>query len=218
MAPRTGKPDTEVSVAEAVSFLTSRVAAQAREDSVPLTDIELRQLSFSERTASAAEIAAANEFDVSKDSQGFESKIAKLLRTAYRYDVKHHLSQDWERHLAALRDEDIYVLVMVDEAGIPRPKPKLLGHPGPKFSDTLVAVLSTLRRMLFRSAPDVVAGVVALCGLLYFFLLPMGWGRTGPRIFGNFAEHLIPRDSVRGVFFVIWIGSMLWLWYRTRDM
>jgi hypothetical protein len=201
------KFETEVGVAEAVGFLTSRIAEQARADSVPLTDLELKQLSFSEGTASAEEIAAANDFDVTNDSDKFEAKIAALLRSAYHHHVKHGMGETWQKHLAALRDQDIYVLVMLDQAKIRRHRTSLVR----------AVLLSMSPRKLFRTFPDAAAGVLTLCGFVYFFLLRMGWGRRGPPIFGNLAEHLIPSDSVRGAFLVVWICSMLWLWLRTKD-
>jgi hypothetical protein len=201
------KLETEVGVAEAVRFLTSRIAEQARDDSVSLTDLELKQLSFSEGTASAEEIAAANDFDVTNDSDKFEAKIVALLRSAFHHDVKRGMGETWREHLAALRDQDIYVLVMLDQAKIPRHKTSLVR----------AALFSTSPRKLFRTFPDAAAGFLTLCGFVYFFLLRMGWGRRGPPIFGNLAERLIPSDSVRGTLLVIWIGSMLWLWFRTKD-
>ena len=117
------KVDAETSVAEAVGFLSSRVAEEARKESVPLTNIELKQLSFTEETANAEEIAAARAFDAANDIDEFEAKVTSLLRRAFQQDVQSGMRAAWDKHLAALRNHDIYVLVMVDQAGIPRPKP-----------------------------------------------------------------------------------------------
>jgi hypothetical protein len=97
------KVDIENSVAEALKFLSSRVAEEARKDSVPLTDIELKQLSFSEETATADDIAAARAFDETHDSDEFEAKITKLLRSAFHGDVQHGMRATWEKNFAALR-------------------------------------------------------------------------------------------------------------------
>ncbi|HXY06575.1 MAG TPA: hypothetical protein VEI52_01875 [Terriglobales bacterium] len=151
-------------VAEAVEFLTGRIAEQARDDSVPLTEVERKQLSFTAVGASAEEIATANDFDSRNDSDEFEAKIAKLLRRVFRHDVQHGRVEIWQRHLAALRDQDIYLLVMVDQAGIPRTKAKLA---------VAAAVLSAAPRRLIRTLAHAMAGLVALSGFVYFFLLPM---------------------------------------------
>src|ERR1700693_5933835 len=68
---------TERFVDEAVEFLSARVAEEARKESAPLTDIELKQLSFTEETATPGEIAAAGEFDETHDTNKFEGTVAR---------------------------------------------------------------------------------------------------------------------------------------------
>ena len=199
---------TETSVAEAVGFLSSRVAEESRKDPVPLTDIELKQLSFTEETATPEEIAGAQAFDEANDTDKFEARITRLLRNAFRHDVQHAMRATWEKHLAALRNHDVYVLVMVDQAGIPRPKPQArLNVPRAISPKTLV-----------RRSPDILAGLITFCGILYFFVLRIGWSRRGPPIFGNLDEHLIPSERLRGIFFLAWLASALWLMVRFKDL
>lgn len=200
--------ETANSVAEAVEFLSSRVAEQARKDSVPLTDIELRQLSFSEETATAEDIAEARAFDETHENDEFEAKITKLLRSAFRSDVQHGRRATWEKNLAALRNHDTYVLVMVDQAGIPRPKSTIRLKPPRGISP-----ITIIRRL-----PDILAGLITVCGVVYFFVLRIGWSRRGPPILGNFADHLIPNDRFRSIFLLAWIASMLWLLVRFKDL
>lgn len=200
--------ETEPSVAESVAFLSSRVAEQARKDSVALTNIELEQLSFSEETATPEQIAAAHTFDETHESDEFEAKISKLLRRVFRDDVQHGMRPIWEKHLAALRDHDVYVLVMVDEAGIRRPKPIVRVK-----AEQLISPIDVARR-----SPDILAGLITAFGFVYFFLLRIGSSRrTGPTTLGDFADHLIPSENLRGIFLLAWLGSMLWLWVRFRD-
>jgi hypothetical protein len=199
---------TETSVIEAVGFLSSRIAEQARKDFVPLTDTELMQLSFSEETATPEQIAAARSFDETHNSDEFEAKITRLLRSAFNYDVQRGMRANWERHLASLRNRDVYVLVMVDQAGIPRPKaPARRKVPKPKSPTAVI-----------RRSPDVCAGLITLCGFVYFFVLRIGWSRKGPPILGNLADSLIPSEKVRGIFLLAWLASMLWLFIRFRDL
>jgi hypothetical protein len=200
--------EAETSVAGAVGFLSSRVAQEARKDSVPLTDIELKQLSFTEETATAEEIAGARAFDEANDTDEFEAKITRFLRNAFHHDVRLGMRATWEKHLAALRNHDVYVLVMVDQAGIPRPKPTVRLRPARATSP-----MARLRR-----SPDILAGLTALCGFVYFFVLRIGWSRHGPPILGTFADHLIPNEKFRGIFLLAWIGSMLWLFVRFKDL
>jgi hypothetical protein len=124
--------ETELSLADAVGFLTTRVAEEAREESVHITDAEIKQLSFTEEMAAKEEIAAARAFDDSNDTDEFEAKISKLLRNAFDHDVKRGMRSVWQKHLASLRNHDVYVLVMVDQAGIPRLKPSVRVRPSAK--------------------------------------------------------------------------------------
>ena len=199
---------TETSVADALGFLSSRIAEQARKDSVPVSDIELKQLSFTEETATAEEIAEARTFDEANDSNEFETKITRLLRSAFHHDVQRGMRATWEKHLAALRNHDVYLLVMVDQAGILRPKPSVrLYVPG-----------AISLKMLLRRSPDIAAGLITLCGFVYFIVLHIGWHRGGPPILGNLAENLLPSEKVRGIFLFAWVGSMVWLLIRFKDL
>jgi hypothetical protein len=188
----------ETSVAETVGFLSSRVAEQARSDSVPLTDIELRQLSFTEETATAEEIAGARAFDEANDTDQFEAKITRLLRSAFDQDVQRGMRATWEKHLAALRNHDVYILVMVDEAGIPRPKPTVRLMPARAISPMV----------LVQRSPDILAGLITVCGVVYFFVLRIG----------SFADHLIPNEKFRGIFLFAWLASTIWLFVRFKDL
>jgi hypothetical protein len=200
--------ETETSVVEAVWFLSSRVAEQARKDSVSLSDIELMQLSFSEETATPGQIAAARSFDETHNSDEFEERVTRLLRTAFNHDVQRGMRATWERHLAVLRNHDVYVLVIVDQAGISRPKaPARRKVPRPKSPTALI-----------RRSPDIFAGLITLCGFVYFFVLRVGWSRKGPPILGNLTDRLIPSEKVRGIFLVAWLVSMLWLFVRFKDL
>ena len=99
--------EIDVSFADAVVFLTTRIAEAARRDSVQLTDAEIKQLSFTEETATEQEIAAARAFDDANNMDEFEAKISKLLRSAHDHDVKHGMRSLWQKHLASLRDHDV---------------------------------------------------------------------------------------------------------------
>ncbi len=201
------KLKTDMPVVEAVEFLSSRVAEQARKDSVLLTDIELRQLSFSEETATTEQIAAARSFDETHNSDDFESRVTNLLRSAFAQDIQRGMRANWERHLVALRNHDVYVLVMVDQAGIRRPKASRRKVPRPKLSIAMI-----------RRSPDAFAALITACGIVYFFVLQIGWSRKGPPILGNLTDRLISSEKVRGIFLVAWIVSMLWLLIRSKDL
>jgi hypothetical protein len=192
-----------VSAKQAVSFLVSRIAEQARADSVPLSRTELHQLSFSEETASDSEIAAAAEFDANNDATLFEAKVRELLHRAFERDVENGTRALWEVHLAALANEDVYVQVMVDEAGIPRPKPTI-GVFLPKSTTQFTALL--------RHA---VVWTLPLAGAFYFIILPMRWGKQpeDPYMFGSLVDRLHLSEGLKGAFFIVWIAASVFLLY-----
>lgn len=194
------------SAGEAVAFLSARVKEEARRSSIPLTDSEIKQLSFTEEAAADNEIAAAQDFEDVRDADAFEAKISRLLRKAFKDDVKHGLRSTWEKHLSVLRSQDAYILVMVDQARIPRPKS--IARP----------LVSAIVSQTFKGRPsDIAAGLITILGVVYFLVLHMGWSRRGGPIFGDFAENLIPSEQIRGAFLLIWMGSMIWLLVRSRN-
>jgi hypothetical protein len=109
-------------VHSAKQFLLSRVLEQAQRDGAPLSEIEKRMLLFSEQSASDGDVKAEREFDAECDDQQYEAKITRLFRRAYANDKGTVDEHSWKEALDALRDEDVYALVMVDQAGIPRAK------------------------------------------------------------------------------------------------
>jgi hypothetical protein len=98
----------------AKQFLISKVLRQADSDGVLLSDLEKRMLNFSEGSA-LADIEAFEKFDSEYD---YEAKIARLLRRAYQHDAKLGQEHQWPDALRALRSEDWYILVMLQQAGI----------------------------------------------------------------------------------------------------
>jgi hypothetical protein len=107
----------------AKQFLLSKLCDQARRDGVVLSDLEQGMFAFSEATANDADLETVQKFDGEYDSSAYESKITRLLRRAYGRDKKNAIEKSrWKDALAALREEDFYGLVMVDQARIPRPK------------------------------------------------------------------------------------------------
>jgi hypothetical protein len=99
-------------------FLISKVLRQAGEDGILLSELERRMLSFSEGTASADDIEAAEQFENEYDSDAYEARIARLLRKAYQRDAKLGQRHRWDDAARALRSEDWYILVMLQQAGI----------------------------------------------------------------------------------------------------
>ena len=112
-------------VAKAKEFLTDRVVDQARREKVSLTEVEVRMLGFPESAASAAGTDTSSTFEHDHD-EAYETKIALLLNHVYDRDVEGGLKADWDRHLDEIANEDMYLLVMLEKAGIMKTTTSLL--------------------------------------------------------------------------------------------
>ena len=103
----------------AKEFIVSEVVKQAHHDKVQLSPVEQRLLLWSEvyNTGIDDETIAAN--DEPGEMEKFEKKIAFLLKRARQSasDDKHR-DQKWKDSLRAIEDQDHYIWVMLDQAGI----------------------------------------------------------------------------------------------------
>lgn len=103
---------------DAAQFLVQKIVSQARREGVPLTDVEEKMLLFSETSPTLPNITDVNEaFDRDYDPIAYERKIATLvrhIRSAERNNSEEN--RRWNEAIRALRGEDYYVLVMVNEA------------------------------------------------------------------------------------------------------
>jgi hypothetical protein len=111
-------PSPALPAESAREFLILKVLRQADEDGILLSELERRMLGFSEGTASADDIEAAQQFENEYDSDAYEAKIARLLRRAYERDAKLGQKHLWHAAVRALRSEDWYIVVMLQQAGI----------------------------------------------------------------------------------------------------
>ena len=113
------------SVDKAKRFLVQRVLEQAKRDNVPFTEVEVRMLGFAEESASAKDMEAARVFERDYNDEEYESKVAELLRRAYKRDKESGEAAAWDQALAVLGEEDMYLLVMLKRAGIESANPLL---------------------------------------------------------------------------------------------
>jgi hypothetical protein len=107
-------------VDSAKQFLLTKLRDQAQRDGVALDDIEQRMFLFSE-SSGTPDFEANEKFEVGYDATVYETKVMKLLHKVYKSDKSERdQEQLWTEALKALRNEDFYGLVMVDQAAIPR--------------------------------------------------------------------------------------------------
>lgn len=176
-------------VEAAKEFLKTRIVAQAVEEHISLSDAEIATLTYSEPNASQSERELADKVDVTVGTDAYEQKIAGLLRRVYSHDTERGLRADWDRSLRALRNEDLYVLVMVHSAGIPG---------APTNTAATIAWYGA-----FLQVDTICLAVVGLAGALVFFTS-----------LGSFFQN----DLIRGSAFVLWLGTLWALgeWSKRR--
>jgi hypothetical protein len=117
---------SSAAVAKAKDFIVDRIANQAARENVTLTDVEIQILGFTEPTAGTGNKEIAAVFGQDFDDETYESKIARLLKNVYERDLEGGLKPDWDRHLDEIAHEDMYLLVMLEKAGIVKTTTSLL--------------------------------------------------------------------------------------------
>jgi hypothetical protein len=103
----------------AKEFLISKIIEEARIKHVVLSETEKKMLYFTEVQPSLPDIYEVHaEFERNYDSDEYEAKIAGLLRNARTRDQDESAAQaqEWKDALDALKKEDHYILVMVQQA------------------------------------------------------------------------------------------------------
>ena len=103
---------------EAKEFLAERIVSQARRDGVSLTEIERKMLYFSETYWTLPDMAEVSaEFDRDYDQDEYETKIAGLVRGIEQELIEdEEADRSWENAVRVLRDEDHYLVVLIDGA------------------------------------------------------------------------------------------------------
>lgn len=101
----------------AKQFLISRVVEEAEFEHKSLSEIDKKMLYFTEVHPSLPDIYEVNEeFERDYDSDEYEKKITALLKSARDRDQKQSpvQEQQWKDAIDSLKNEDHYILVMVD--------------------------------------------------------------------------------------------------------
>jgi len=109
--------------------IVEKIASQAAQEGVPLSEVERKMLLFSETSPTLPDMAQVNElFDREYDRQGYEKKIVRLirhLRSTERDDPE--ADRNWTEAIKSLGGDDYYFMVMVNEAcGRKRPRGDLI--------------------------------------------------------------------------------------------
>ena len=103
-------------VKEAKDFLAGSIAAEAKREGVPLSEVERKMLYFSEVDWTLPDMAAVNaEFDRDCDENEYERKIAGLVQ---KIEARNHSQnpveeEAWDEALLMLSEGDHYLSVLI---------------------------------------------------------------------------------------------------------
>lgn len=105
---------------EAKEFLVSSIVSEAKLENVPLSEVERKELFFSETGWTLPDMLRVNEeFERDYDCDRYERKIADLIRNARKRDEQTDPGRGelWSEAVGILSREDHYILVMIRQAG-----------------------------------------------------------------------------------------------------
>jgi len=105
-------------IREAKEYLIHLILAQADRDATPLSDIERKMLYFSESGWTLPDMMAiSQEFDQTHDQNKYERKIGQIIQRLHNSIHTKRDEDDWDEAVKYLREEDHYLLVLIDGAG-----------------------------------------------------------------------------------------------------
>jgi hypothetical protein len=102
-------------VRDAKEFLIRQIIDEADRDGVSLSEVERKMLYFSETGWTLPNMMAiSHDFDQHYDQVEYESKIGQIIR---RIDDQPGIDRnEWQQAVQRLREEDHYLLVLIDRA------------------------------------------------------------------------------------------------------
>ena len=105
----------DVQVRQAKDFLVQQTAEQAVLEGIPLSDLEKRMMYFTESEDAVEDPLALNsEFEEYYETDAYETKIARLLKNAYKRLKQEHPEKAlfWKSSINELHKGDHYILVL----------------------------------------------------------------------------------------------------------
>lgn len=105
------------SVREAKEYLIQRILAQADRDATPLSEIERKMLYFSETGWTLPNMMATSQaFDQAYNQDEYERKIGQIILRIHDQPGTNRDEDQWDEAVQCLREEDHYLLVLIDGA------------------------------------------------------------------------------------------------------
>lgn len=104
-------------VREAKEYLIGRILVQADKDGISLSDVEKKMLYYSETGWTLPTMMAiSTDFDRNYNQDEYEAKIGRVIRRIYDRPEENRDDDNWNEAVHRLRDEDHYLLVLIDGA------------------------------------------------------------------------------------------------------
>jgi hypothetical protein len=103
---------------DAKEFIVSRIVAEARRESILLSDVEEKIMYFSETAWTLPNMMEVSDaFDRDCDQVEYEEKIGSLVRNFRANAGSNNQNEldDWERAVTVIRNEDHYLLVLISD-------------------------------------------------------------------------------------------------------
>jgi hypothetical protein len=103
-------------IKEAKDLLAGIIAAEAKREGVPLSELEFKMLYFSETDWTLPDMAAVSaEFDRDCDANEYEQKIARLVQKIEARNLAQNPAEEeaWDEALLTLSEGDHYLSVMI---------------------------------------------------------------------------------------------------------
>ena len=149
-------------VREAKDYLAGRIAAEAKREQIPLSEIERNMLYFSETDWTLPGMLEINsEFERDYDDNEYERKIAGLIRKVeVRNEGDEQDQRTWDQAVDKLAEGDNYLSIMLDPSFSPVGETVRPPHDRPK---------------LWLIAFGVVFGAFGMFGLLNWIFGPRLW-------------------------------------------
>ncbi len=105
------------SAKDAKEYLISKILAQANQDGISLSELERKMLYFSETGWTLQNMTSVSqEFDRTYDQDEYERKMRQVIRRIDGQPASGRDKSDWNEAVRCLRDEDHYLLVLIDGA------------------------------------------------------------------------------------------------------
>jgi uncharacterized membrane protein len=102
---------------EAKEYLIRRILAQADRDEIALSEVERNMLYFSETDWTLPNMTAiSHEFDQTYNQDEYERKIGRIISRISEQLGNNCDDDRWKEAVQRLREEDHYLLVLIDDA------------------------------------------------------------------------------------------------------